>query len=99
MVQYDIVKMKALANHMRDRGVAIEGKVPLGWPSRENAVNDMEACQVAKRLDETLCNLDSVLKYHAGRMRKMAEATDAGVVIAEAMDVTNAGEIEQAGPR
>lgn len=99
MVEYSGPKMRALAQYMRDRGVAIEGKVPLGWPSRETAATNMTECQVAKRLDETLCTLDTVLKYHAGRMGKMAEATDAGAVIAEAMDAQNAQAVENAGPR
>lgn len=99
MVGYEIEKMNALANYMRERGAAIQSKVPLGWPGRVDARKSMEACMVAKTLDETLCNLDTVLEYHAGRMHKMAEATEAGAATGLAMDVANATAVQQAPTR
>ncbi|MEV6098981.1 type VII secretion target [Nocardia sp. NPDC051981] len=105
MVEIDLARMRQLATDVRQRADAIARKAPVAQDSRESArglkqgVTGMEGSQIAISVEETLKTLDTVLKYHVGRLRAIADLTDAAATTFEGVDNTNARDIDKARPR
>ncbi|WP_216911975.1 type VII secretion target [Nocardia noduli] len=95
----DPVEMRELATSLRWQAGIVESHQPLAKATRDAAREGTDKSQTFARVQETLEALDKVVRYHADRMRAVANEIDTAATEYEAKDSANAKSIEQAGPR
>ncbi|MFJ4653092.1 hypothetical protein ACIP5Y_17655 [Nocardia sp. NPDC088792] len=82
MVEFAPDRMRELATYLRERADAIAGKAPVALDSRLAAqglkpqMTGLPGSRIAVSVEETLKTLDTMLEYHAARLRQTADKTD-----------------------
>lgn len=95
----DPVKMRELATRLRWQAGLVESRQPLAQATRDGARAGTDPSQTFTRIQEVLGALDRVVRYHAGRMRTVADEVDNAAAAYEAQEAANAASLEQEGPR
>lgn len=99
MVHVEPARLHELANGTRWRAGLLEAYAPLATPDREDIRTHPDKCETYTRAQETMQALDKVIRYHADRMRTVAQDLDKAADTFVDQDSQTAMSIDRLNPR
>ncbi|MGK8520708.1 type VII secretion target [Nocardia asteroides] len=97
MFDVDPAKMRELAKDVRTNADALAGKAPIASDSRKQVRPQMMHSNFATKIEEVLQAMDTVIDYHARRLRECCDEINRQATAYENVDRHRAADLNRAG--
>jgi hypothetical protein len=97
MFEVDPARMRDLAKDVRTNADALAGKAPIALDSRRQVRPKMKNSNLATKIEEVLQAMDTVVGYHAGRLRDCCDEIERQASAYESVDNHRAADLNGQG--